>query len=587
MKKGLKFLLCLILSIFIGIGVVVADEAPNTITLSAGPVDGNNNGWDVYSDIRPDWPFYRKLYDFGGQPRYLFCLDSHKNFAFGETLQKASGMTNQSELQTKVGNVYARAYQFGLGEGESHSFKIGDVPYSNVSEHDLYAITQMAIWNIMHGTGEDGYVSDYSTWITNNNYTGIFNDFMTVATNGAPTNYDNNYNDYALNGSTGLTESSDGRFLVSNEFEFYANPVYRDDFEFTVTATSPRTGVQKNGGEWTSSVTVRKNDHIKIRVEKDNNVEHGTVHATVSYGSKKENFTAGWTAYFYSRNQNDQQNIAMPIPTTRSVQSKTLELNGEYSNVTLRVSKTDATGQNELSGAHLTLKNYEGSEIENWESTTSVHVVRGLVVGNFYEIIEDYAPDGYAPLQNSIKFVLNADGSVTTCKAVTKDSNNNNVCDEMSTDEILQIKNDVTKLDISKRDVTTGEEIVGAELKICTIAAYEQDGKDCKPDKDEWSWVSGEEPHRIEGLTIGKYVLIETLPMEGYAVEMYINDEATSAYEFEITESGPLKIDVYNKLLKDVPKTGISVINLIAIGGLMVFIGYETINIYRKKVNTK
>lgn len=595
MKKGFKFLLCLILSIFIGIGAVNADDILETYTLEQR--EGNN--WQVYN-INPNWPFYRKLLNINGTDRYIFCLDSGQNFAFGQLIRRNGSIyPDQAIKEAQVANVYSRAYEIGLGEhGEVTLPSIKAIGsngefagVATVDEHELYAITQMAIWNIVHGTDTDGYTEYYSSWIQGkNDYNLVFNDLMWHAVHGIARNKDESYDDYSLttNGSNVMIESKDGKYLVSGVYTLKANDVYSGDVEFTIVAPSyPNTGIKKANEpdtSYRSSVTIHKNESVRFRVLKPSSGT-GSVDPVISYKTTRETFPGGWGAYFYQKDPYDgpYQNIAIPYPALRNPGPKSLQLTGSYTNtVTLKVSKTDATGQKELEGAQLSLNDSSGRELISWESSTSERVIYGLNPGEIYEIVENYAPEGYAPLKNSIKFVLHSNGKVSTCKSV-----NNGVCEEMPEEDKLLIKNEITKLDISKRDVTTGEEIVGAELKICTIAAYEQDGKDCKPDKDEWSWVSGEEPHRIEGLTIGKYVLIETLPMEGYAVEMYINDEATSAYEFEITESGPLKIDVYNKLLKDVPKTGISVINLIAIGGLMVFIGYETINIYRKKVNTK
>ena len=78
--------------------------------------------------------------------------------------------------------------------------------------------------------------------------------------------------------------------------------------------------------------------------------------------------------------------------------------------------------------------------------------------------------------------------------------------------------------------------------------------------------------------------MIETLPASNYDKEMIVNGELMSVYKFSISpENHDVKIDVYNRLLIDVPNTGISTLNLFAIGGLMIFTGYEIINIYRKR----
>lgn len=63
----------------------------------------------------------------------------------------------------------------------------------------------------------------------------------------------------------------------------------------------------------------------------------------------------------------------------------------------------------------------------------------------------------------------------------------------------------VTKVKISKQDITTKEELPGA-----TLILRDESGKEI--DK----WVSGKEPHYIENLPAGKYTLTEMIAPEGY-----------------------------------------------------------------------
>ena len=61
-------------------------------------------------------------------------------------------------------------------------------------------------------------------------------------------------------------------------------------------------------------------------------------------------------------------------------------------------------------------------------------------------MIETQAPKGYVPLSVSVKFKLNEDGTVTTYDAVTMK--------ELSNEDKLNIKNEVTKIKVSKVDIT-------------------------------------------------------------------------------------------------------------------------------------
>ena len=187
--------------------------------------------------------------------------------------------------------------------------------------------------------------------------------------------------------------------------------------------------------------------------------------------------------------------------------------------------------------------------------------------------VETVAPVGYEKLVNSIKFVLNADGSATVCNIV-KGSNGNDVCETMSVEKILTIKNDTiktTKVVISKKDLSNNDEIPGASMKLIC------------PDGKVIEWTSTEVPYEIEGLPAGKYTLVETLPADNYNVEMIIAGQRVSEYKFELKDGEETRIDVYNEILTEVPKTGVSAAKIYIIGGIALLLGIETIAIVKKK----
>ena len=180
------------------------------------------------------------------------------------------------------------------------------------------------------------------------------------------------------------------------------------------------------------------------------------------------------------------------------------------------ISKVDATNEKELEGAKLSLRDEEGNVVEEWTSTKDVHIIRGLVSGKKYILHEELAPLGYATASDVI-FTVNEDGSVTKVK----------------------MKDEITKVDISKVDSTTGKEIEGAKLTL----------KDKETGEVVESWTSGKEPHRIEGLTVSKtYVLHEDLAPAGYNV--------ASDVEFTISDTGEVQKVVMKDEAKLVVKTG-------------------------------
>lgn len=331
----------------------------------------------------------------------------------------------------------------------------------------------------------------------------------------------------------------------------------------------------------------------------------------------------------------------------------------------LDVSKTDATGQKEIPGANMKLYDKYGKLVEEWTSTTESHRIHGLVTGEIYEIIEETAPEGYVPLKTSIPFVLNEDGSVTTCN-IGIDSSNNKSCIPMTQDEILKIKNDVTKIKISKIDITNQQELPGATLQILNtdgtpvyqdgkilewtstnephyiemlpvgeyklVETFSPDGyvavsnevyfsvkaeegiqtvvfendvtklliskKDFTTEEevpgatlqilDEtgnvvYEWVSSDKPEYIEKLPVGKYTLVETIPAAGYENGMIIDGFNTSRYDFEVKDNVLLKIDVYNRVITDVPNTGLNVSSTYVLGSMIVLLGFGTITFSKRR----
>ena len=99
------------------------------------------------------------------------------------------------------------------------------------------------------------------------------------------------------------------------------------------------------------------------------------------------------------------------------------------------VSKKAITGDDELAGAKLKVVDENGETVEEWISTTEPHYINAkLKAGGTYKLIEEVAPDGYV-VANDITFTVSEDGSVDT----------------------VVMKDDTTKVRISKRDITNDE----------------------------------------------------------------------------------------------------------------------------------
>ena len=151
------------------------------------------------------------------------------------------------------------------------------------------------------------------------------------------------------------------------------------------------------------------------------------------------------------------------------------------------ITKTDITGDKEIPGAKMKLFDEDGNLIEEWVSTEGPHEIIGkLIAGKKYILHEESAPDGYV-VAADIVFTVSETGEV----------------------DAITMKDDITKVRISKKDVTTDDELPGATLQI-----IDEDGNIVE------EWVSASEPHFVEGKLIsGKtYTLREITAPDGYEI---------------------------------------------------------------------
>ena len=178
------------------------------------------------------------------------------------------------------------------------------------------------------------------------------------------------------------------------------------------------------------------------------------------------------------------------------------------------VSKRDLTNDEELPGATLTIQDMDGNIVESWVSTDTPHRVTGLHLGDAYTLTETRPADGYA-LADEITFRLlqkvDEDGSNLQEAEVyylTKKSLLFWTWDDwkLLDDATVIMRDDTIKVEISKKDLTTMEELPGAELIIT-----DKDGKEID------RWVSTDKPHYIEKLPAGDYTLTEVKAPDGYA----------------------------------------------------------------------
>lgn len=156
----------------------------------------------------------------------------------------------------------------------------------------------------------------------------------------------------------------------------------------------------------------------------------------------------------------------------------------EDEQTTVELSKADLTDKKELSGASLKVTDEDGNTVDEWVSKEEAHIIKGLIVGKKYKMTETKPADGYVTAE-SIEF------TVENTKEVQKH----------------QMLDDVTKVEISKKDITDSSEVPGAKLII-----LDKDGKKVE------SWTSTDKPHMVEKLPVGEYTLREEQAPYGYLI---------------------------------------------------------------------
>ncbi len=206
------------------------------------------------------------------------------------------------------------------------------------------------------------------------------------------------------------------------------------------------------------------------------------------------------------------------------------------------VSKRDLTNDEELPGATLAIKDMDGNTVTTWVSTDEPHRVTGLHFGESYTLTEIRAADGYA-LANDITFRLiqksDEDGNhLEECEVYYLTTKNILFWKwddwKLLDDATVIMQDDITKVQISKKDLTTNEELPGAELVI-----KDKDGKEID------RWISTNGPHYVEKMPAGDYTLTEITAPNGYKV--------AESIDFTVLPTGEIQTVVMKDAREDTP----------------------------------
>lgn len=180
--------------------------------------------------------------------------------------------------------------------------------------------------------------------------------------------------------------------------------------------------------------------------------------------------------------------------TDTRTQLYTKTFNIENKTTHFEFNKTDITGEKEVSGATLTIKDDQGNVVDEWISNDKAHSIEGLIVGKTYTLTETVTAKDYVKATDIIFKVKNSSELETV---TMKDK----------------------QVAFSKTDITGENEIEGATITV----SEKQSGKVV----DEW--VSEKKKHLINGLEEGKsYILSEKISPEEFV--------KSSDIEFTVTK---------------------------------------------------
>ena len=425
--------------------------------------------------------------NYGGTYYFPVKYTSDGTLAYCTDFQKLYPMGVKMTNPTKVDN--------GLAYIIANGYKGTKADYGNDSKMKQYYITQLAIYT---------YLGQANPKNNNDVHNAVW-DLVNKAK--AANNESNTKLNVSLNASnTNMKLTSDGRYFISDVITVSSN---NNNAEFTIGGSANvNTEIVDANGNKVNKVKNGSKVYARIPASTIQAGQSVTVSVAVNGQATKQ------TAYVYTPSSSKYQKIVPSItyPETESAQA-TIKVKAakEKIQTKVKISKQDITTKQELPGAKLVIKDANGKEVASWVSTNTPKYIKGLEAGN-YTLCETQAPDGYELYTECIKFTVKADGTVSTVIMYNAP------------------KSKETKVQISKKDITSKEEIAGAKLRITDLNG-----------KEIISWVSTTTPKLIKNLKPGKYYLEETQAPDGYIL-------STEKKEFEVKEDGTVtSIVFYNE----------------------------------------
>ena len=180
----------------------------------------------------------------------------------------------------------------------------------------------------------------------------------------------------------------------------------------------------------------------------------------------------------------------------------------------VEMSKVDIAGE-EIEGATIQVLDKDNKVVDEWVSGKEPHKIKNLVEGETYTLHEEIVADSYVKATD-VEFIVTTDKETQKLVMIDK------------------------LVEITKTDITNGNELEGAELEVT-----DEDGNTI--DK----WTSTKEPHKVKGLEEGKtYILKETTAPYGYEITEEIKFTVTTDKETQKIEMKDMPILKNVKVIK-------------------------------------
>lgn len=206
----------------------------------------------------------------------------------------------------------------------------------------------------------------------------------------------------------------------------------------------------------------------------------------------------------------------------------------------VEISKQDITTSKELPGAHMVVKEKDGSVFDTWISSDEPHVIKGLEPNKTYELIETSSPYGFA-LAETIEFTVQDTGEVQ--KVEMKDELvKGNLKWQKTGEAFTHTVTGQNEFGTTQSPVWEKQNLLNAsvtiyaaeDIKLANGVTYWHKDEAIETLSSDW------EPVLSKDLLVGKYYYIESSDLHGYVTDSqkhYFEIEDNQSTEIQVVES--------------------------------------------------